>query len=86
MSNIFETEYKQLLMRCLLKGEIIENRTLVKTYSLFNQNINIDLIYGIPNTDIHNWKQDLQKAVELKPDHISSYCLTPTLLLCAVRM
>jgi thymidylate synthase len=48
MSNIFETEYKQLLMRCFLKGEIIKNRTAVETYALFNQNINIDLQYGFP--------------------------------------
>jgi len=48
MSNIFETEYKQLLMRCFLKGKIIKNRTAIETYTLFNQNINIDLKCGFP--------------------------------------
>jgi len=48
MSNIFEEQYKHLLMRTLLKGELIDNRTKEKTYTLFNQNLNIDLKYGFP--------------------------------------
>ena len=48
MSNIFENEYKQLLMRVLLKGELADNRTKEKTFTLFNQNFNIDLKYGFP--------------------------------------
>lgn len=39
-------------------------------------NISIDLIYAIPAPDHSIWQQDLQKALELKPEHISSYCLT----------
>ena len=48
MRNIFENEYKQLLMRVLLKGELADNRTKEKTFTLFNQNFNIDLKYGFP--------------------------------------
>lgn len=39
-------------------------------------NISIDLIYAVPAPDHSIWQQDLQKALELKPEHISSYCLT----------
>ncbi len=39
-------------------------------------NISIDLIYGIPSPDHALWKSDLQKAVSLGVQHISSYCLT----------
>lgn len=39
-------------------------------------NISIDLIYGIPGPDHRLWQQDLATALELKPEHISSYCLT----------
>lgn len=46
--SLFETEYRQLLMRCLLNGEISENRTGVMTKKLFNQSFNIDLRKGFP--------------------------------------
>jgi oxygen-independent coproporphyrinogen-3 oxidase len=40
------------------------------------ENIGIDLIYGIPGQDIETWKGSLEKAVSLKPEHISAYELT----------
>ena len=39
-------------------------------------NINCDLIYNIPNQTIDIWKRDLQKVIDLQPDHISCYSLT----------
>ncbi len=39
-------------------------------------NISIDLIYGIPSPDHGLWQRDLERAVHLKIQHISSYCLT----------
>lgn len=39
-------------------------------------NITIDLIYGLPNTDKDYWKSQVQKAITLKVNHISAYCLT----------
>ena len=38
-------------------------------------NLSIDLIYGLPGQDLSNWQETLQKAVELKPQHISCYAL-----------
>ncbi|RJR18753.1 MAG: radical SAM family heme chaperone HemW [Nitrospiraceae bacterium] len=40
------------------------------------ENIGIDLIYGIPGQDINTWKMTLEKAVTLRPNHISTYELT----------
>jgi len=40
------------------------------------KNISIDLIYGIPSSDHQKWRYDLEKAVSLNVQHISSYCLT----------
>ena len=40
------------------------------------ENIGIDLIYGIPGQDIKSWSTALEKAVSLKPNHISTYELT----------
>ena len=39
-------------------------------------NISIDLIYGIPHPDHSVWETDLETAVKLNVQHISSYCLT----------
>jgi oxygen-independent coproporphyrinogen-3 oxidase len=40
------------------------------------ENIGIDLIYGIPGQTQSSWKQTLENAVRLKPEHISTYELT----------
>lgn len=39
-------------------------------------NLNLDLIYGIPGTGISEWRQDLAAALALAPDHVSVYALT----------
>lgn len=39
-------------------------------------NIGLDLIYGIPGQTKKSWLLDLQKAVDLKPEHLSCYMLT----------
>jgi len=38
-------------------------------------NISIDLIYALPGQTMRQWRHSLQKAVELKPEHISAYNL-----------
>lgn len=40
------------------------------------ENISIDLIYGAPSSGFEIWKENLQKTVELKVPHVSSYALT----------
>lgn len=47
-NNIFEHEYKVLLMKALIEGELTNNRTSKKAYKLFNQTLNINLKYGFP--------------------------------------
>ena len=39
------------------------------------QNISIDLMYGLPGETLDTWKQDLQQAIALHPEHISAYHL-----------
>ncbi len=39
------------------------------------QNISIDLMYGLPGETLDIWKQDLQQAIALHPEHISAYHL-----------
>lgn len=38
-------------------------------------NINIDLMYALPNQTVEDWKETLEKIVKLNPEHISSYSL-----------
>lgn len=39
-------------------------------------NLNIDLIYGIPEQDLDHLERDLAHAIRLEPQHISAYGLT----------
>ena len=38
-------------------------------------NISIDLMYGFPEQTLDEWKADIDKALELDVEHISTYCL-----------
>lgn len=40
------------------------------------ENISLDLIYALPGENHENWLNDLEMMVGLRPEHISSYCLT----------
>ena len=53
--------------------DFLEKYILAKKY--FN-NINIDLIYGLPHQDINIWIQTLKTVIDLQPAHISCYGLT----------
>jgi oxygen-independent coproporphyrinogen-3 oxidase len=39
-------------------------------------NISLDLMYGLPEQTVHDWRQTLETAVGLEPDHFSIYELT----------
>ena len=38
-------------------------------------NLNIDLIYGLPNQTLEEWRTTLERALALQPDHVSAYSL-----------
>lgn len=39
-------------------------------------NLNLDLIYGLPQQTLPTWQTTLQRIVDLNPEHISAYALT----------
>jgi len=39
-------------------------------------NINLDLIYGIPEQTLRQWEESIRETIALEPEHISAYCLT----------
>ncbi|HEX2682279.1 MAG TPA: radical SAM family heme chaperone HemW, partial [Candidatus Dormibacteraeota bacterium] len=39
-------------------------------------NISVDLIYAVPYQSRETWLETLRRAIELGPDHVSTYCLS----------
>ena len=39
-------------------------------------NVNLDLIYGLPRQSLAQWQDTLQRLATLEPAHVSLYCLT----------
>ncbi|MBL8748825.1 MAG: radical SAM family heme chaperone HemW [Planctomycetes bacterium] len=39
-------------------------------------NISVDLMFGIPGETVDEWESDLERALALRPDHLSCYNLT----------
>lgn len=39
------------------------------------RNVSLDLMYGLPGQTVDHWLETLDKAVELRPEHISAYSL-----------
>jgi oxygen-independent coproporphyrinogen-3 oxidase len=39
-------------------------------------NINIDLMFGLPGQSLAQWEATLARTVALQPEHVSAYCLT----------
>jgi oxygen-independent coproporphyrinogen-3 oxidase len=39
-------------------------------------NLNLDLIYGLPEQTLSTWQTTLQRILDLHPEHISAYALT----------
>ena len=40
------------------------------------ENLNLDLIYGLPEQTLSRWQTSLRRAVDLNPEHLSLYALT----------
>jgi oxygen-independent coproporphyrinogen-3 oxidase len=63
-----------------LLGRIHTAREAVRSFLLAREsgfaNINLDLIYGLPNQDLDHWAGDLHEALRLGPDHLSLYALS----------
>lgn len=72
IQSFFEEDLK-LLNRAHTSNQSHHSLKMAKEHF---ENISIDLIYGIPNQTIQNWRQNLEWALEYNLPHISSYALT----------
>ncbi len=57
-------------------NEAQSTASILDASSLGFENINMDLIYGVPGLSIKKWEHNLQKVMELPVQHISAYHLT----------
>jgi oxygen-independent coproporphyrinogen-3 oxidase len=39
-------------------------------------NLNLDLIYGLPEQTLHTWQNTVKRILDLHPEHVSAYALT----------
>ena len=70
----FDDERLKSLNRTHTSHQIESSIKLLQDSGL--QNINLDLMYGLPNLKYKSWKKDLKKSVDLGVTHLSCYCLT----------
>jgi len=40
------------------------------------ENLNLDLIYGLPEQTLSRWQESLRRVLDLEPEHLSLYALT----------
>ena len=69
----FNEKHIKLLNRNHTKQEVFEKIELLKSNGF--DNINIDLIYAVPNQTLEDLKQDIDYFLELDIPHISTYSL-----------
>ncbi len=70
----FVEEELKLLGRQHKPDDIVETFSLLR--SMGCGNINLDLIFGLPNQSKESWEYSLEMATALLPEHISAYALT----------
>lgn len=60
-------------------GRIHSYDEFLKNYKLAREigfkNINVDIMYGLPNQTLEDWKRTLNDICAIKPEHISAYSL-----------
>ncbi len=70
----FNDRKLSFLERTHRSGEARNSFALAKLSGI--ESISIDLIYGLPGETAEAWREDLDWALELQPDHLSCYQLT----------
>jgi oxygen-independent coproporphyrinogen-3 oxidase len=69
----FDEANLKTLGRLHTAGDALEKFRLLRNIGF--ENINIDLIYGIPGQTAADWESDLATITDLGPEHISAYNL-----------
>jgi oxygen-independent coproporphyrinogen-3 oxidase len=70
----FQLALLEALGRHHNRQQVLRAYTLVRDAGFAS--VNLDLIFAVPGQSLDAWRADLDAAMELRPDHISTYCLT----------
>ena len=70
----FNDDFLKYLNRSHNAQQAKQSVALAQKY--FNDRLNIDLIYSIPHHEHSIWKNDVETAINILPQHISAYNLT----------
>ncbi len=61
-------------------GRIHDADMAIRTYAALRavgfDNINLDLMYGLPDQSLDDWRRDFDACLALEPDHLSAYGLS----------
>ncbi len=69
----FNENKLQFMQRSSTFSDAVAKMSLIRKMGF--DNVNLDLIYGIPNETMKDLKHDLDLILKLEPDHISTYSL-----------
>ena len=68
-----DNHFLKTLGRIHTKEEFLANYYLAREIGF--KNINLDLIFALPGQSLTQWQETLRQAVELNPEHLSTYNL-----------
>lgn len=61
-------------------GRVHNSNEIVRAFQIAREagftNVNLDLMFALPGQNLSRWKENLETAIDLKPNHLSLYCLT----------
>ena len=61
-------------------GRVHDAKQVCQSFAILRsagyENLNLDLIYGVPGQTLNQWEDSVRQTIDLGPDHISAYCLT----------
>ena len=69
----FNKEKLKFMERYAEFDDVVNKMEMIRNIGI--DNINVDLMYAIPNETLKDLKKDLDLIIKLKPDHISTYSL-----------
>ncbi|NLJ80344.1 MAG: radical SAM family heme chaperone HemW [Firmicutes bacterium] len=72
-AQAFQDHLLRALGRTHRAGDVFRAAEAIRAAGITN--LNLDLIFGLPRQSLKEWEETLQKAVALRPTHISCYGL-----------
>lgn len=70
----FDDQVLKFMNRCHTASDALKSVAAAKEFGF--ENLNLDLIFGVPNSTYISFETDLSSLISLQPNHISTYCLT----------